>query len=53
MKEYDAARADLKSKLSDLSKATADTWADSKASVAESWKRLRAAYEKVKADVAS
>jgi outer membrane murein-binding lipoprotein Lpp len=45
--------ADLKSKLSDLSKATADTWADSKASVAESWKRLRAAYEKVKADVAS
>jgi len=53
VKEYDAARADLKEKLSNLSKATADTWSDSKASVAEAWKRVQAAYEKVKADVVS
>jgi hypothetical protein len=53
VKEYDAARADLKEKLSNLSKATADTWSDSKASVAEAWKRVQAAYEKIKADVVS
>jgi DNA repair exonuclease SbcCD ATPase subunit len=53
IKEYDEARADLKSKLSDLDKATSDTWADAKANVAEAWKHVRAAYEKVKADAAS
>lgn len=52
-KEYDAARADLKEKLAVLSKATSDTWAGAKANVAESWKHVQAAYEKVKADVAS
>jgi outer membrane murein-binding lipoprotein Lpp len=47
--EYDAARADLKARLADLSNATADTWADAKAKVAEAWKHVHAAYEKVKA----
>jgi len=53
IKEYDEARADLKSKLSDLSNATADTWADTKEKVAQAWKRVQAAYEKMKASATS
>jgi|HubBroStandDraft_1064217.scaffolds.fasta_scaffold92891_2 hypothetical protein len=54
MKEYDEARADLKSKRTDLDNATADTWADAKAKAAESWKSTKAAYDKVaKANPAS
>jgi|CZKI01.1.fsa_nt_gi hypothetical protein len=49
VKEYDEARADLKSKLSDLGNATADTWADAKEKVAQAWKHVQAAYDKVKA----
>jgi hypothetical protein len=47
MKEYDEARADLKSKRNDLDKATADTWSDAKAKTAASWKNTKAAYDKV------
>jgi hypothetical protein len=47
MKEYDEARADLRSKRTDLDNATADTWADAKAKTAESWKNTKAAYDKV------
>jgi hypothetical protein len=47
MKEYDDARADLRSKRTDLDNATADTWADAKAKTAESWKNTKAAYDKV------
>ncbi|MGO9243531.1 MAG: hypothetical protein ACLQDC_02020 [Verrucomicrobiia bacterium] len=53
IKEYDEARADLKSKLTDLGNATADTWADAKEKVAQAWKRVQAAYDKVKANAAS
>jgi hypothetical protein len=45
--EYDQARADLKSRLSDLGNATADTWADAKEKVAQAWKRVQAAYNKL------
>jgi hypothetical protein len=46
LKEYDAARADLKARLADLGNATADTWADAKAKVAEAWQRVQASYDK-------
>jgi hypothetical protein len=52
IKEYDEARGDLKSKLSDLGNATADTWADAKGKVAQAWKRVQAAYDKVKVSAA-
>jgi hypothetical protein len=48
VKEYDEARADLKAKLTDLGNATSDTWADAKAKVSDSWKRVQAAFVKVK-----
>lgn len=47
IKEYDEARAELKVKLTDLGNATSDTWADAKAKVSDSWKRVQAAFEKV------
>jgi hypothetical protein len=54
LKEYDDARADLKSKRTDLDNATADTWADAKTKAAASWKSTKAAYDKVtKANAAS
>lgn len=53
VKEYDDARADLKSRLSDLDKATADTWADAKAGVVKAWNRVQAAFDKVKSSVDS
>jgi hypothetical protein len=46
IKDYDDARADLKARLADLSNATADTWADSKAKVADAWHRVKADYDK-------
>jgi hypothetical protein len=49
VKDYDDARADLKAKLTDLDNATADTWADAKDKVAQAWKRVQAAYDKVTA----
>jgi hypothetical protein len=53
MKDYDDARADLKAKLADLGNATADTWADAKDKVAQSWKHVQAAYDKVTSTDAS
>ena len=49
VKEFNEARAELKSQLVDLNKCTADTWADAKEKAAKSWQRVQAAYEKVKA----
>jgi hypothetical protein len=46
LKEYDAARADLKARLADLGNATADTWADAKVKVADAWQRMQVAYDK-------
>jgi hypothetical protein len=46
VKEYDDARADLKSKMTDLGNATADTWSDAKAKTAAAWTRVRVAYDK-------
>ena len=48
MKEFNAARADLKSKLSGLGDATADTWADAKEKVSQAWTRVQAAYDRLK-----
>ena len=54
MKEFDDARADLKSKRMDLDNATADTWADAKSKTSESLKKTQASYDKVaKANPAS
>ncbi|MGA2018238.1 MAG: hypothetical protein ABSH26_14925 [Opitutaceae bacterium] len=53
IKEYDEARADLKSRLSELGNATADTWADAKEKVAQAWKRVQGAYDKLKANAGS
>ncbi|MGD1030789.1 MAG: hypothetical protein ABSA05_06565 [Opitutaceae bacterium] len=53
VKEYDDARADLKSKLSDLDNSTADTWADAKAGVVKAWNRVQAAVAKMKSSVDS
>ena len=46
IKDYDDARADLKARLADLGNATADTWADAKAKVADAWRRVKADYDK-------
>ncbi len=46
IKDYDDARADLRAKLSDLSNATSDTWADAKAKVAAAWQRVKSDYDK-------
>jgi hypothetical protein len=53
IKEYDEARADLKARVSDLGNASSDTWSDAKAKVADSWKRVQTAYDKMKATGAS
>ena len=53
VKEYDDARADLNSKLSDLDKATADTWADAKSGGVQAWNHVRTAFDKVKSSVDS
>ncbi len=47
LKEYAAARADLKANLSAMKDSTADTWADAREKVDQSWKRLRAAYDRL------
>jgi hypothetical protein len=46
VREYDVARVDLKTSLTNLNNATADTWADAKAKVAAAWQRVKAAYDK-------
>jgi hypothetical protein len=47
IKDYDDARADLKAQLKDLDNATADTWADAKDKVAQAWKHVQSAYDKM------
>jgi hypothetical protein len=51
--DYDAARADLKSKLTDLGNATAATWDEAKQKTADSWKHVQAAYDKMTSSPAS
>jgi hypothetical protein len=46
VREYDVAKVDLKTSLTNLNNATADTWADAKAKVAVAWQRVKAAYDK-------
>ncbi|HXN35805.1 MAG TPA: hypothetical protein VN877_06515 [Opitutaceae bacterium] len=46
VRDYDEARANLKARLADLNNASADTWADAKAKVADAWQRVKAAYTK-------
>ena len=53
MKELEDARADLKYKLSELNKATAETWAEAKERAAEAWRRTQEAAAKVKASTTS
>jgi hypothetical protein len=43
----------LKSQLADLRAATAETWASAKEKTAQSWQRLQAAGDKIKASSAS
>jgi hypothetical protein len=45
LRDYDAARADLKTDLVALDNATADNWADAKAKVAAAWRRVQASYD--------
>lgn len=53
MKELEDARADLRSKLSELSKASSETWTQAKDRAAEAWKRAQDAAAKVKASTTS
>jgi hypothetical protein len=46
IRRYDEARAELKSKLSDLGNATAGTWSNAKEEAAKAWRKLEAAYDK-------
>jgi ABC-type transport system involved in cytochrome bd biosynthesis fused ATPase/permease subunit len=52
-KEFNAARAQLKSQLADLRSGTADTWVAAKGKVAQAWQRMQAAYDKVKSSPTS
>jgi hypothetical protein len=45
LRDYDDARADLKTDLIALNNATADNWADAKAKVAAAWRRVQTAYD--------
>jgi hypothetical protein len=47
--DYDAAHTELKNSLDDLSHATSETWEASKARVERAWDRVKADYEKAKA----
>jgi hypothetical protein len=46
VKDYDAARADLKASLTNLNNSTAAGWADAKAKVSAAWQRVKADYDK-------
>jgi hypothetical protein len=47
-KEFAEALANLKTQTTNLRAATAETWADAKEQAAQSWRRMEAAYEKLK-----
>lgn len=53
MKELDDARADLRFKLSELGKATSETWTEAKEKAAQAWKRTQDAAAKVKSSTTS
>ena len=46
--DYDDARTNLKTSLKNLNNATADTWADAKASAERAWDRVKADYDKAR-----
>ncbi len=48
MKELDEARTNLRYQLTELNKATPDTWNEAKDRVAGAWQRVRDDYDKVK-----
>jgi broad specificity phosphatase PhoE len=50
LREYDAARTDLRLRMDELRVAGADTWADAKVRVQAAWARLQAAYERTTKD---
>jgi hypothetical protein len=52
-KDFADARAYLKTQTEHVRTATADTWDDAKEKTAEAWKRVQAAYEKVKSSPTS
>ena len=53
MKELEDARSDLRSKMSELSKASSETWTQAKDRAAEAWKRAQDAAARVKASTTS
>jgi len=53
MKELEAARSDLQSKVTDLSKARAETWNDARDKVGIAWQRVQDAFDKVKSSTTS
>jgi hypothetical protein len=46
VKDFNEARASLKTHLTDLRASSADTWAAAKEKTAESWQRVQTAYDK-------
>lgn len=53
VQEYQDARAALKSSLTDLREASADTWDAAKEKTNQAWKRVQAAYENAKDNATS
>ena len=53
MKELNNARADIQSKMTDLSKAKAETWAEARDRVGVAWDRAQTAYRSVTASTTS
>ncbi len=52
-KEFSDASTELKFAIANLRACTADSWAETKQKVTESWQRVQAAYDKLKADPVS
>lgn len=52
-KEFAAARASLKTAISELGDATTESWAAARSKAVEAWQRTQIAYEKLKASATS
>lgn len=48
MKDLDEARSDLRFQISELNKATPDTWSEAKDRAAQAWQRVRNDFDKVR-----
>ena len=53
MKELNQAHSDLEARIADLAKATPATWAEAKGKATQSWLRVQAAYDRVRAGLPS